>query len=217
MLRGPIPDLRHPRAAVLVPVKAFGAAKRRLAGRLDPATRADLARAMAARVLAAAVPLPVAVVCDDEEVRTWAEAHGAEPVWTPGLGLNRAVETGIEHLGRCGIERIVVAHADLPLATELGWIAGFDGVSLVPDRHGDGTNVVCVPAGAAFRFAYGAGSARAHREEAARCGLAVRVIPDRRLGWDLDLPSDLVLPDDLAFPEEIAAVLAAHPLEAPCP
>lgn len=217
MLRGPSPDLRPPRAAVVVPVKAFGAAKLRLSERLDPQARADLARAMAARVLQAAAPLPVAVVCDDDAVRSWAEDHGAEAIWTPGLGLNGAVEAGIAHLGRRGIERVVVAHADLPLATELAWLAAFDGVSLVPDRHGDGTNVACVPSGAGFRFAYGAGSARAHREEGARLGLAVRVVPDRRLGWDLDLPSDLVLPDDLALPEEIAAVLAPHPLEAPCP
>lgn len=217
MLRGPSPDLHPARAAVLVPVKAFGAAKLRLAGRLDPRVRVDLARAMAARVLQAAAPLPVAVVCDDEAVRSWAEGNGAKAIWTPGLGLNGAVEAGVAHLGARGIERVVVAHADLPLADELAWLAGFDGVSLVPDRHGDGTNVACVPSGAGFRFAYGAGSARAHRNEGRRLGLAVRVVPDRRLGWDLDLPADLELPADLPLPDEIAAVLAAQPLEANCP
>lgn len=217
MPSGPAPDLRPVRTAVLVPVKAFGAAKLRLAGRLSPHARSELARAMAERVVAAAAPLPAAVVCDDEAVRAWAEHRGAEAIWTPGLGLNGAVEWGVAHLAARGVERVIVSHADLPLATDLAWLASFGGVSLVPDRHGDGTNVACLPTDVGFRFAYGAGSARAHRDEATRRGHAVRVVPDRRLGWDIDLPADLVLPDDLALPDAIAAVLAANPLEAPCP
>ncbi len=69
MLAGPRPDQRPVPAAVVVPVKAFGQAKVRLAPSLEPSTRAELARAMAARVLRAARPLPAIVVCDDEEVR----------------------------------------------------------------------------------------------------------------------------------------------------
>jgi 2-phospho-L-lactate/phosphoenolpyruvate guanylyltransferase len=214
---GPAPDLRPTRAAVLVPVKAFTAAKLRLADRLDPQARAALARAMAGRVLAAAAPLPVAVVCDDEPVRGWAEQEGAEAIWTPGLGLNGAVQAGVEHLGRRGVQRVIVAHADLPLAMDLAGLASFDGVTLVPDRHGDGTNVACIPTAVGFEFAYGAGSFRAHRAEAARLGLAVRLVPDRRLGWDVDVPADLLLPADLDLPTDIAELLAAHPLEAPCP
>ena len=43
----------------------------------------------------AAGPLRAAVVCDDDEVRTWAEGQGAEVIWTPGLGLNGAVAAGV--------------------------------------------------------------------------------------------------------------------------
>ena len=50
---------------VLIPIKAFHAAKQRLSPDLDPSQRADLARWMAAEVIAAAAPLPVVVVCDD--------------------------------------------------------------------------------------------------------------------------------------------------------
>ena len=56
------------RAVVLVPVKAFAAAKGRLAGVLDGPGRAALARSMAEVVVAAAAPLPVVVVCDDDDV-----------------------------------------------------------------------------------------------------------------------------------------------------
>jgi 2-phospho-L-lactate guanylyltransferase len=186
--------------AVLVPVKAFAAAKQRLETVLDPASRIALAKAMAASVLEAAGSLRVAVVCDDEDVRGWAEAHGAEAIWTPGLGLNGAVEAGVSHLARRGVDRVIVAHADLPLATELAWLADGDGVTLVPDRHGDGTNVACVPAASGFGFAYGPGSFRAHRAEAARLGLVARLVPDVRLGWDVDLPGDLQVPAELEAP-----------------
>lgn len=180
---------------VVIPVKAFAHAKRRLAGVLAAADRADLARRMAETVIRAAGPLPVAVVCDDDEVRAWAAALGVEVVWTPGLGLNGAVEAGVDHWGRAGHDRAIVAHADLPLARSLAWVADFDGVTLVPDRHGDGTNVAAVPTGAGFRFAYGAGSARRHGAEAERLGLPVRVADDDRLGWDVDVPEDLRFPD----------------------
>jgi 2-phospho-L-lactate guanylyltransferase len=203
--------MRPVSAAVVVPIKAFTEAKLRLAPSLEPATRAELARAMAARVLRAARPLPTLVVCDDEEVRAWAERQGAEALWTPDLGLNGAVEAGVAHLARRGIERALVAHADLPLATELAWLASFPDVTLVPDRHLDGTNVACVPTVAGFEFTYGAGSFARHRAEAARLGLAARLVADARLGWDVDLPADLDLPPDLILPRDVAALLPGAP------
>ncbi len=179
---------------VLVPVKGFSEAKVRLIGALDAAARAALARTMADTVLDAAGALPVAVVCDDDEVRAWAEARGAAVVWAPGRGLNGAVRDGVDHLRDDGIERVIVAHADLPLATSLGWVAEFDGITLVPDRHRDGTNVICVPARCGFGFAYGPGSFARHRAEAERLALPLRVVEDPRLGWDVDIPADLALP-----------------------
>ncbi|MGV3759896.1 MAG: hypothetical protein ACO1PW_10205, partial [Actinomycetota bacterium] len=151
--------------------------------------------------------LPVVVVCDDEEVRAWAEREGAEALWTPGLGLNGAVEAGVDHLRRRGVERAVIAHADLPFATDLRWVADSELVTLVPDRHRDGTNVACVPTGAGFRFAYGAGRFAAHRAEAARLGLTARLVPDVRLGWDVDLADDLAPPAPLRLPSAIAALV----------
>src|SRR5665811_1216994 len=99
--------------AVLVPVKAFREAKRRLDTALSDSERAALAAAMAHRVLAAAFPLPVAVVCDDNEVATWARSRGALVVWEPGRGLNGAVEAGVELLSQRGVEKVTVAHACL--------------------------------------------------------------------------------------------------------
>ncbi|QYG92007.1 2-phospho-L-lactate guanylyltransferase [Iamia sp. SCSIO 61187] len=196
-------------AAVVIPVKAFHAAKGRLATALDPAARAALARSMAEQVIHAAAPLPVTVVCDDTEVATWARGLGVAVAWTPGLGLDGAVEAGVRTVEAAGATRVVVAHADLPLARGLASLAQPGereptSITLVPDRHGDGTNVVVLPAGCGFRFAYGPGSFGRHRAEAARLGLAALVVNDPRLGWDVDLPADLVLPTD----EDLAAAAA---------
>lgn len=197
-----LPAEPAPHLGVLVPVKAFAEAKIRLAGVLPAPERSELARRMAERVVAAASPLPVAVVCDDAGVRTWAEGLGARVIWRPGRGLNGAVTDGVVSLAEMGYQRVIVAHADLPLATSLAWVADFDGVSLVPDRREDGTNVAVVPASAAFPFAYGPGSFARHRRAAERLGLPVRVVRDAALAWDVDVPADLDFDP---------------PLEQPCP
>lgn len=179
---------------MLVPVKAFAAAKVRLAPVLAAPARAALARAMAEAVLEAALPLPRYVACEDRAVATWANAIGAEVIWTPGLGLNGAVTRGVEVLAGAGFAHVIVAHADLPAATALGRLSGFGGVTLVPDRRDDGTNVACVPSDAGFVFSYGPGSFHRHRREAMRLGLELRVSRVRELQWDVDNPEDLPVP-----------------------
>jgi 2-phospho-L-lactate guanylyltransferase len=178
-------------SVVLVPVKAFAQAKARLAQSLDSARRAELAKVMAGHVLAAAFPLPVAVVCDDEEVAEWAREHSAMVLTEPGRGLNGAVEIGVAKLARAGASEVLVAHADLPFAHGIAQLAGFSGVTLVPDRRQDGTNVLCLPADSCFRFGYGQGSFARHRAEAERLGLPVRVVREPDLAWDIDVPSDI--------------------------
>jgi 2-phospho-L-lactate/phosphoenolpyruvate guanylyltransferase len=187
---------------VLVPVKAFGRAKVRLAEVLDGPARAALAREMADRVLTAAAPLPVAVVCDDDGVAAWAESRGARVLWRPGHGLNGAVNDAVATLAGEGVERVMVTHADLPLATGYDELltGDLDGVVLVPDRHEDGTNVAVVPADSGFTFAYGPGSFGRHCDEAERLGLGLTVHRPPRLTWDVDVPADLDLPPEIATP-----------------
>ncbi len=177
--------------AVLVPVKDFSQAKHRLHDAMDGAERAALVRTMAARVLEAALPLPVAVVCDSTEVAVWARGQGALVIWEPGRGLNGAVEAGVDRLAAAGAEQVTVAHADLPRATGIASVGEFSGVTLVPDRYGNGTNVIAVPATAGFTFSYGPGSFARHRAEAARIGVPTRVLDLPDLAWDVDEPGDL--------------------------
>jgi 2-phospho-L-lactate guanylyltransferase len=184
-------DRRLGPEVVLIPVKAFHHAKRRLGSTLADPDRVRLVRAMAAHVVAAAAPLPVAVVCDDEEVAQWAAGVGATVMWEPDQGLNGAVRAGVDRLARAGTRWVVVAHGDMPRARRLGALPPFSGVTLVPDRRDDGTNVLRLPTGHDFRFAYGPGSFHAHRAEATRLGLAVRVLRVPDLAYDVDWPDDL--------------------------
>ncbi len=181
-----------PSAAVLVPIKSFRTAKARLAPALGPTARAELARRMARTVIAAAGPLPVTVVCDDPEVASWALAQGAAVVSEPGRGLNGAVAAGVAHLERSGVAQVIVAHADLPGARQLAGLATFAGITLVPDRRDDGTNVICLPAGSGFRFAYGPGSFQRHLAEARRLHVELRIVHEPGLAWDVDIPDDLL-------------------------
>jgi 2-phospho-L-lactate guanylyltransferase len=184
----------HLEVAVLVPVKDFRRAKARLAGVVSPDERARLARWMAERVVAAARGCPVHVVCDDPDVADWAVGVGATVVWTPGVGLNGAAAAGLTALAAAGADMAVVAHSDLPLAHDLPSLATPGVVTLVPDRRRDGTNALALPATAPFRFSYGARSFTAHRREAARLGLAERVVDDEALALDVDTADDLAHP-----------------------
>ena len=187
--------LARVRAAVLVPVKGFGAAKRRLAGVLGPTERAELARRMAERVVAAAAPLPVHVVCDDDEVADWAERAGTQVLWRPGHGLNGAIADGLASLAKLGVD----PRRHRPRRPAAGPRPGLadrarrDHPRARPPRRRHQRRRP--PGGARrFRFAYGPGSFRHHRTEAARHGLGVRVRRDPRLGLDVDLPDDLARP-----------------------
>jgi 2-phospho-L-lactate guanylyltransferase len=182
---------RQTPTAVVIPVKAFELAKERLSGAMNADQRATLARSMAAGVVAAGHPLPTYVVCGSDEVADWALEVGARVIWLERPGLNTAVEFACEVLEGEGFERVIVAHGDLPLARSLAWVGEFDGVTIVPDRRGQGTNVMALPLGRGFRFFYGEGSAPAHQAEAQRLGLALRIEPDDALGWDVDTPDDL--------------------------
>ena len=128
-------------AVVLVPVKAFKDAKARLASVLNDAERERLARWTSARVLAAAGELPAYVACDDNQVAEWATEHGASVLWHPGVGLNAAVNDSVAELRDAGVTDVIVAHGDLPRAHSFAALAMPGTLTLVPDRHGDGTAI----------------------------------------------------------------------------
>jgi 2-phospho-L-lactate guanylyltransferase len=200
-------------ASVVIPIRSFEAGKSRLGAELDAAHRAELLRTMAENVVASAGSMPVAVVSNAREVRRWAAALGLTVLDDPGT-LDLAAAAGLGWATASGFDRVVVAHADLPLATSLAPVAS-DGrrpiVTAVPCHRDDGTPVLSLPAAATnFVFAYGPGSFRRHAAAARAAGLAFRVRRDRRLGRDVDAPEDLVgLPVQLGGAGRRRALLGA--------
>jgi 2-phospho-L-lactate guanylyltransferase len=190
----PVTESERMRATVLVPVKDFRQAKARLSNVLKPTQREQLARWTAERVLDAAAPLMIHVVCDDLCVAEWAESRGASVIWRPGLGLNAAVDDGLAALAKDGFTHAVVAHSDLPCARSLADIVRRDGAVLVPDAHRDGTNVVSVPLDIGFRASYGVGSFGRHLAQLRANGTIVEVRLDPLLALDVDTPDDLAHP-----------------------
>ena len=149
-----------PTTAVVVPIRAFVSGKSRLRGLLDEARRAELLQTMAERVVAAAAPMPVAVVSSAREVRAWAASLGITVLDDPGT-LDAAAAAGVRWVAGLGLPRTVIAHADLPFARTLAPVSRDGGrpvVVAVPCHHADGTPVLSVPTGAPFAFAYGPGS-----------------------------------------------------------
>ena len=175
---------------MLVPIKSFRDAKGRLAPSFSPAERAELARRMATIVLDAAGSLPTYVACDDDEVAEWVRARDAQVLWTPGLGLNGAIERGVELIAAEGYDHVVIAHGDIPLARSFEHLCEAATVTLVPDHRLDGTNVQARPA-TSFAASYGPGSFRRHLRSALAAGARVRVVIDADLALDVDTVDEL--------------------------
>ena len=133
------------RLAVLIPVKRFAAAKGRLTGVLADDDRATLARWMATRVVDVVAEVPTYVACDDDAVAAWARERGAQVIWGAGLGLNGAVDDGVDRITAAGFDHVLVTHADLARPAGLLDVVRAGCITLVPDRRHDGTNVMSFP------------------------------------------------------------------------
>ncbi len=182
---------------VLIPAKAPGTAKGRLAGALSANDRNRLAARMLRTAIDAACEAVgagrVAIVGSapadiDEAILVIAEPSG---------GLNAALDHGRRVLAGKGAARIVSLAGDLPQVTAADVLALTDlpgsCAGVAPDRHGTGTNALSLPLPEALDFAYhyGPGSCEQHLAEAARIGLAMRRIERGALARDVDELADL--------------------------
>jgi len=196
-IRHDIPSARHSahpiavnRLVALVPIKDFRSAKGRLRSQLGDEETSQLARALAHEVLTALQPLPVLVVTDDLDVAEFAAELGARVHQQRRSGLNAAVSEGYLTLG-ASAEHVVVVHSDLAQPAGLGSYPYADGVAIWTDHAGQGTNVLSLPAGLDFTFAYGEGSAPRHRALARELGFEPQWITESPWALDIDEPSDL--------------------------
>ncbi|MET1754695.1 2-phospho-L-lactate guanylyltransferase [Novosphingobium sp. RD2P27] len=181
----------------LIPVKAPGEGKSRLAGVLDAQARSRLVEAMLTQVVEAARGSPaierVCLVSDP----TRRNGDGATVIQDAGGGLNPALEAAVMALPAPAPDRILIVAADLPdlSSPELTMMArvASNVIAIAPDRHGAGTNALSLPFAIApeFRFHFGTGSYAAHRAEALRFGYTVETMLSEGLEKDIDEPADL--------------------------
>jgi 2-phospho-L-lactate guanylyltransferase len=132
------------------------------------------------------------------------------------MGLNGAVDTSRETIAGKGFDHIVIAHSDLPFASDLGRLATRDTITIVPDRALGGTNVMALPVGSTLTASYGANSFRSHvamaLDESMSGRFRVEVRRDPYLSLDVDTPADLrhpMLHEEL--PPWLRTILANRP------
>jgi 2-phospho-L-lactate guanylyltransferase len=207
-----------PAWSLVIPVKVLAVAKSRLVG-LDGDRRAQLALAMAADTVAAALATPpvatVIVVTDDKVVGAELGALGAVVIEDqPAAGLNPALIFGAGYSDSWWPGRGRAAMAgDLPALrpAELALVldrAASAGEAFVPDAAGTGTTLYAAGPGVPFRPAFGVGS----RDRHLAAGAVELDLPELRgLRQDVDTPGDLQLAAGLGLGPRTSAALAEAP------
>lgn len=190
----------------VLPVKRFELAKQRLSPAVAAPLRSRLTEAMVGDVLEALAGTPaldgVLVVTAEGEAAALARAAGAEVV-DDALeeGQSAAAHQGIERAVELGADRALLVPGDCPALDpaevaeliEEGEAGGEPerGVTIVPDRHGTGTNALLLRPPGVLAPSFGEDSFERHRSAAAALGLDVRVARPASLLLDVDTGRDL--------------------------
>lgn len=213
--------MTHPDACVIVPVKSFEGAKRRLAPLLSVSERAALARAMLSDVLAAAItavgPRRVTVVTSADEVADHARRAGVGIIDDEGVkGTNAAVKAGFARQ-RGGA--VMALPSDIPGIIPADIAALFSAaersrIALAPAPEDGGTNALACDAAGRIAPCFGPDSFARHIEAANAAGIRPAVLLNQRLGLDLDEPRHLMLFLDRATSTQTDAYLRSLGLQA---
>ena len=196
----------------VLPVKRFGAAKQRLAEGLEPGARESLAEAMVRDVLSALGQVRrlngVVVVTDEPRARAPALASGAEVLPdSDEAGQSPAASLGIARARELGAERVLLVPGDCPTldAAEVDDLLAErmppPAVTIVPDRHGTGTNALLLAPPGVIAPSFGEGSFARHRAAGEAAGAQVAARHPGSLLLDVDTSGDL---------EALTAALAAR-------
>lgn len=191
----------------IVPVKALGHAKRRLAPALDPGDRERLARAMCRDVLAVLRATRglagIAVVTNELDL----VPSGVRRIDDRGEGLNAALARAACILEAEGTTAILSIAADVPLIDhheiEVILAAGRNvPVVIVPDRQQRGTNALLLAPPTLMPPAFGEASLASHAALARGRGVEPTILQLAGLGFDID---------DAAALDELRRATAGRP------
>lgn len=187
------------KATAIIPVKRLESAKQRLSGALSPNDRRQLMAAMFADTLSALEGARrikrLIVVTGDPRISRLAEEAGATVIVDPPeADHSQAALIGI---AEAGPGPAILLPGDCPLldAREVdGLLTGLPTpfVTVVPDRHGSGTNALVLNPPDAIEPSFGEGSRARHVKAARAAGIPWAVEEVETLGLDMDTPADLV-------------------------
>jgi 2-phospho-L-lactate guanylyltransferase len=189
------------RTVAVLPVKSFARAKQRIAGALSSVDRPVLAEAMVRDVLAAlervdgldavvvvtgeprarviALDAGATIVDDHREAgQSAAAARGSRRRWPAAPTVSSSFPGIARRSTRARSRGLLAAQ-------------GADGVVIVPDRHGSGTNALLLSPPRRDPSVLRPGSFARHAALARARGAQVRVAQIASLGLDVDTPGDL--------------------------
>ena len=189
-------------ATAILPVKRFDAAKQRLGAAITDAERRDLIVAMLTDVLDAVSRSRmidrVIVVTDEHDAAAIAAQHGAQSLAdSRDAGHSEATLLGIDAAMAAGARCVALLPGDCPLLDPRELDRVLTGhpehyVTIVPDRHGTGTNALVLAPPDAMLPAFGEGSRDRHVGSAREAGVPLAVEVLDSLALDLDTPGDIV-------------------------
>ncbi|MHB8541147.1 MAG: 2-phospho-L-lactate guanylyltransferase [Candidatus Acidiferrales bacterium] len=188
--------------AILIPVKEFGEAKKRLAPHFSSAERAALAEAMCEDFfeVVAAIRGVERVFIVSKEPRALARARGRG--WetireSRQISESDSVDAASQFCAAQGVKALLRLPIDLPLVEPQDIAAVFEQLGaapaavLAPSSDGTGTNALLRTPPGLFPSHFGPNSFALHLAEAERCGVSARVLRNERLEMDIDELEDL--------------------------
>ena len=186
----------------ILPVKRFVAAKARLGDELSGGTRRALTEAMVTDVLMAlrrtAAVDEVLIVTSEPAAEAIGRGYGANVLHDDlDEGQSAAALIGITHALEAGATRVLLVPGDCP-ALDPGELTELlerpqigRGVTVVPDRHGTGTNALLLTPPDVIEPSFGPGSRERHEQLAAAAGVPCTVEEIPTLALDVDTAEDL--------------------------
>lgn len=196
------PAAEHPLTYAVLPVKRFAAAKARLGDDLSAGTRRALAESMVTDVVMALRRTKlideVLIVTSEPTAEAIGHGYGATVIADHyEAGQSAAALIGIAHALEQGAVRVLLVPGDCPAldpaqVTELlDRPATGRSVTLVPDRHGSGTNALVLVPPDVIEPAFGEDSRARHEQAAAAAGVPFEVQSVPTLLIDVDTGEDL--------------------------
>lgn len=188
--------------AILIPVKEFHEAKKRLAPHFSPAERAALAEAMCEDfftvVAATRCADRIFVISKETGALSRARKFGWETIVEPRqTSESDSVDAGSRYCAEQGVQSLLRLPIDLPLVEPSDIEAIFEqldtapSVVIVPSGDGTGTNALLRSPAVLFPSRFGPNSFPRHLAEARRCDARTRVYRNPRLELDIDEIDDL--------------------------